>query len=333
METGTNLAVPIEVYKPFVEQLAELQKLNAEKVFDYESPDGNKEARSHVYSLRRTKGAVDAARKQAKEESLQLGRRIDAEAKVLISAIEEMIEQHDTKIKAIEQREIDRVAGIRDRIDGMLTIAANKMTRSSDLRAQLTALKVIAIDDSFAEFATEAAKVKDAVASEFERAIEAAEKAEAEAAELARLRAEDQARKVKERDAAIAAEAEARAKAEADKKAKAVAEEAAARERKIKDDAAKRELKLKADKDRAEREAAEAKLAAERAASAERKRIEDKAAKVAAEEARRQADEDHRRAVHNIIIKSLAIFMDATAAQNLITLIDVGDIPHVKIVY
>ena len=57
----------VAAYQPFYAQLAELETNNARLVFDYESKKGNKEARSHVNTLRLTKGALERVRKAEKE--------------------------------------------------------------------------------------------------------------------------------------------------------------------------------------------------------------------------------------------------------------------------
>jgi len=49
----------ITAYDPFRAQLKELERWNSQAVFDYEDEKGNKEARSHVYKLRKTKSAAD----------------------------------------------------------------------------------------------------------------------------------------------------------------------------------------------------------------------------------------------------------------------------------
>src|SRR3954454_6832415 len=81
----------LAVYNPFRAELAEFKAQNATLIFDYESPKGNKEARSHVYKLRQSKAAVEKARKEEKAASLEYGRKVDAEAKTIMEEIEAMI--------------------------------------------------------------------------------------------------------------------------------------------------------------------------------------------------------------------------------------------------
>ena len=91
----------VKAFEPFYAQLAEFKANNAALTFDYESPKGNKEARSHIFKLRQSKGALEAARKSEKEESLNYGRKIDAEAKAIAAEIDGMISVHQVKIDEI----------------------------------------------------------------------------------------------------------------------------------------------------------------------------------------------------------------------------------------
>lgn len=61
----TETLNPIAPYEPIRAQIAELKAANANTVFKYEEPKGNKLARSHVASLRTVKGDIE--RKQARE--------------------------------------------------------------------------------------------------------------------------------------------------------------------------------------------------------------------------------------------------------------------------
>jgi hypothetical protein len=218
---------PIAVYEPFKAQIIELKKFDAEKSFDYETPSGNKEARSHVYKLRQTRSAVEKARKEAKAESLNLGRRIDAEAKAIDAEIEALIERHDSKLREIENRETVRTSAIQKKIEDISSCGVVIGLSSTELKTNLSILEAIVIDASFEEFAPQAVTTRDTCLQVVRDAIVTAEKAEADKAELDRLRAEkaalDKAAREKEvAEAAVEAERKRVAKAAAD----AAAEEA-----------------------------------------------------------------------------------------------------------
>lgn len=341
-------------YQPFYAQLAQLEKDNAALVFDYESKKGNKEARSHINTLRLTKGALERTRKEAKEESLRIGRAVDAEAKEINARIEAMIVVHQTKLDEIEKREKDRINAIQFRILAIEKIIDSRA--SGDLKDRIAEIEAIAIDDSFAEFVASAAIAKDASLAKYRAMLIEAEKAESEAAELARLRAEAEARAQKDRDDAIAKAAEEKAKAEA----AAEAERRATAARKAIEDA---ELKAKQEREAAERRELELKLQAEQAerrrVEAEQKAIRDaeeaavraeqeKARAIQAEkdrvaalakadadaQAKREANKKHLAKINNAALDALvAGGLDAAAAKLAITLIASGKVPAVQINY
>lgn len=303
-------------YDAFRAQLAEMREHNSALVFDYASPKGNKEARSHVYKLRQTKSAVDKVRKDKKQAALDYGKRVDDQAKEIIGEIEKMIDVHQSRIDAIEQAERDRVDGIKARIEDMRLLAQTGLT-SAEMQQAQNELRLVLIDDSFAEFVAEAAKMKDASMSTLAQRIENALKQEAEAAELERLRKEEENRKQAEREEQIRKEAEDKATREAEEKAQGEREAAE-----------KRELELKLEAEKAKREAAEAEEKA-------RKKIEAEEEARKEEEARRLADEEHRSRIKSEVALAIGTIPGATneLVVGLINAIDAGKIPHVRIVY
>ena len=105
---------------------------------------------------------------------------------------------------------------------------------------------------------------------------------------------------------------------------------------------AEADAKAAAEKAEAARIAAEAKAAQdkkeaeERATAAERKRIEDEQAAIAAETARREADAKHKKAIMKVAIDALESQIKADPdldAEGIIKLIAEGKIPNIKITY
>lgn len=345
----------VAAYAPFYADLAKLEEDNKKVVFDYESPKGNKEARSHVYKLRQTKGALEKTRKEAKAESLRIGRLVDSEAAEIEARIESMIAVHQVKIDEIEEREKTRVRGIQERIAHLSNIG-DPLACSGDIQASINTLQKIAIDDSWQEFTSDAAKSKDARLAMLNAAHAERVKSEAEQAELARLRAEALAREQADRDAAIAAAAV--------EKARKAAEEQAAEEKRKADQAiADAEAKAKAEREASERRELELKLAAE---NAERRRVEqeqkaaqdakdaadraeqarlkaiqdekDRAAAAAKAEAdaqaKREANKAHAAKINRAAVAALvAGGIDEAIAKQVVTLIAKGEIPAVSISY
>lgn len=259
----------IEAYDPYRAQLAELIAGNAKAVFDYRSKKGDEEARSHIYKLRRTKGAIEQVRVKEKESVLAKGRKIDSEAKEITKIVDDMIAVHETPLLEIKAEEDARIEAIKKRIESLNTFkvygsGVDKQVYIDELKS----VKAFVIDDSLGEFQLEAAKTKEAAIAYLEQYIIDREKYEAEQAELARLRAESAAREQKEREERIAREA-------ADN-ARIAAEKAAADERqRLADEQLRKDREAQAAIDKAERE----KLEAENARLRQQQQAEQAAAK------------------------------------------------------
>lgn len=326
----------VTAYQPFYAQLAELEASSNSLVFDYESLKGNKEARSHINSLRLTKGALERARKSAKEESLLIGRAVDSEAKQIEARIEAMIGIHQGEIDKIEQREKDRIAAIQIRIDDLNAVQVGGSAQ--EYCAHIATLEAVVIDDSWAEFALPAARAKDASLTEHRRLLQLRERQDADDAELARLRAEVVERERKDRDEAVAKAATERAKtaaAQAAKQAQDVWE--------------RRELELKLAVETLERCRVEAeqkavkdaKEAVEVAAREKTQAILNEQARVAAAAkteaeatAKREANKAHKARVNNAALAALiAGGLTDDNARLCITLIASGKVPAVQINY
>lgn len=202
MELLDKKEFAVAAYKPFYDQLQELEKNNTAIAFDYESAKGNKEARSHVYKLRQSKAALEKTRKDEKAESLRIGKAIDSEAKEIEARIEAMIAVHQVKLDEIEKRETDRILAALSEIHHEGTTA--------DYRYHLATLEQVKIDDSWQEFAVEASQAKDQSIAKHRELLAAREKADAEAAELEALRKAAAEREQRDRDEKIAQEAAAK---------------------------------------------------------------------------------------------------------------------------
>lgn len=324
---------PIEAYDEFRAQLAELREWNATAVFNYEDPKGNKEARSHVYKLRQTKSAVDAARKKEKQASLEYGRRVDSEAKEIMAEIESMIEVHAKPLAEIEQREEERKERHRDRIEGIQT-AANQTEgpdgqalTAADYQRALEYVEGIEIGDSWEEFVMEAAAAKDSALATLRRRLADRQQYEAEQAELERLRKEAAEREQRDRDERIRREAEERARREAEDKARAEREAAERRERELQEEA-----------ERERRERIEAQERADRAEQEARERAEQEAAEARRQEqeeaARRERDRKHKAAIHSAALQGFVEGgMSERQAKMAVSLIAKGKVPRVSISY
>jgi hypothetical protein len=241
-----ELARVNDVFADFYKQLEEAKKVNEQTVFQYETPAGNKAARSHVYKLRQSKSALATAHKKAKAKPLEFSRALDSEKKKLISEIEEMISVHELPLKEIEDREKERITDIQTMIDNIQFAGFNddlstyKVNTSAEFKVIYDEIFDMVIGEDFAEFKTVAFEAKDGTLKRLLEKIAELKKSEDEAAELDRLRKESAEREQKEHDDRIAREA----KAEAER----IANEAAMR----------KEFEAKAEQERIEREKKEA---------------------------------------------------------------------------
>lgn len=345
----------VAAYEPFYAQLAELEKNNAALAFNYEDKKGNKEARSHVNTLRLTKGALERVRVQEKAESLARGRAIDAEAGDIKARIEAMIDVHQAKLDEIEKREIDRIDGLRRRLDdfsGIMTLAATVEA----VKVEIAKVQAIAIDPTWQEYMAEAATRKATVLEKLAALLAEYEKRDAEAIELARLRAETAAREQKDRDDAIAAAAAERVRKEEAARAEAAAaaakkaiEDAEAAAKAQKEEAARRELELKAAAEASERRRVEAEAQAKRdaeaaaqreeqarlqAIQAEKDRVAAEAKAAADAQAKREANTAHLKKINGAALAALVEGgIDEDTAKKVITLIAQGKVPAVSIAY
>ncbi len=95
----------LAVFDPMKAEVAKWKEINDSLEFDYETPQGSKNARSHIYKLRGTKSSIAVVHKAAKAEALAHCKAVDAEKNWLIGEVEGMISVHTTPLRAIEERE------------------------------------------------------------------------------------------------------------------------------------------------------------------------------------------------------------------------------------
>lgn len=221
-------AIVISQYQVLLDDIQEAQSSKVES-FDYESPKGNKAARSYIYSLRLLRGRIESARKDAKAYALEYGRKVDSQAKELSSQVEALILPHQEAIDAIARREAERVAALQSRLDAAVRlgeVAAD--ADSAQIKAQLKQLEretLVGLEEFEGKVAAAVTRSRQALQS----ALTLAEAAEAQAAEQARVLAEAQAQAEQAREAQRQREAQARAEAEAQAAAAAAIAEAEAK--------------------------------------------------------------------------------------------------------
>lgn len=272
----------------FDEVRAEIEKYKIENkslVFDYESPQGNKDARSHIFKLRKTKTAIGEVHRLAKADALAICKALDSQKRQLVKDVEEMIDVHAAPLKGIDDRKTQEA------LAKALALKEAKEAEEEQKRKEI--------------------EEREAVVARKEAEIKAKEDAIKAAQEKARLEAERV-----ERETFIAEQAAENARKVAEAKAKA--------EKKAIEDAAAKEIADAKAKAKAEEVARLAKIAAEKAEQArlakmERIRIEDK---------------KHREKIEDIVaIAFNEILCDIDMAKKIVNAIRSGKILGVTINY
>lgn len=329
----------IAAFNEFRNQLSELRHNNEKAVFDYADPKGNKEARSHIYKLRKTKSAVEKVRKEQKAASLEYGRKVDAQAKEIAGEIDSMISVHEKPLKEIEEKESARIQAHKDRIESLNEYkAVGSGAESSVYRELLAAVDGFVIDDSLEEFKAEAALRKEEAASYLRKYLAEREQYEAEQAELNRLRKEAEERAQKDREEQIRKEAAERAKKEAEEKAAAAERERQYELERANREKAEAEARHLREKQEAEDRAKAAAEQAERdrlaAIEAERQRIEAEQERERQEAERKAANKKHRQKINREALEDLgAIGIGEEQGKQLIEAIVRGQVRNISVNY
>lgn len=102
-----DLKAELQVFNPVAAQIEAMKAKNASIVFDYEDKEGNKNARSHIATLRKLKKPINETHKLAKAEAKKFCDALDGKKRELIGVVEEMIKVHHEPIWKIEQREME----------------------------------------------------------------------------------------------------------------------------------------------------------------------------------------------------------------------------------
>jgi len=305
MEQTITKASPVNlaVFDEVKAWMARYRQENANLVFDYEDPQGEKEARSHVYKLRQAKTKINGIHKKTKSEYLAACKAIDSERNVLVEEVNGWIDVHMMPIQSIEDR---RQAVIQ---------AAAAAEQAEKERIEQERLDAIAKQEE--EIAQRQAELK---AKE-----DAAAKAEQE--KIARFKAEED-RIIREREifeAEKRAEVEAkRREAEAKKQAEIDKQEALKRAEREKQEA------IEAEREKARKEA-EAKAKAEAERIAAEKAEQERLAEI---ERKRQANERHRKKIEKETWDGLFVILkDDILTDTVAHYIKIGEIPNVTINY
>jgi hypothetical protein len=344
---------PAAIFKPGgVDAILEKIKTEVRQTpIDISTKTGREHVASLAYKVARSKTALDKMGKDLGQEHYEAWKKITAERSKIEKELDALRDEVRKPLTDFENAEKARIAAHEAALIAIdaFTVFASPQSTADEVAQRVLALAEFEPERNWQEFGRRAADALERAVSDLKAMHEAAKQREAEAAELARLRAEEVARQQKERDAKIAAEAAEKARAEAEQKAAREAEAAAraAEAERLRVEQEKAAAIARAENAEADRKAAAAKAeqdardaaeAAEKrqaaAIEAERKRVVDEQAKVAAETAAREADKAHRGKINREAMAVIGkIVTDQTIARLVIEAIARGNVPHIRIEY
>lgn len=330
--------------------LKDIEKKVKSIVPDVNTAKGRKEIAGIAYKISQSKTHLDNLGKTLVQDWKKQAKVVDNERKKIREFLDNLKTEFREPLTKWEQAELDRVAKYEASIEEIREAGNYSVSHWMEISVQtmtdrLMEIEAEVIDESWEEFADEAAQVKSDAISSIKQAIEKRRLHDTEQAELQDLRDKQAKQEQKEKDEKLRKEGEERARIEAETAAQAERDrveqerkdaEAAGLKRE-RDAEAARVAAIEA-KEKAEREAEEAKEAAERkikeAAQAERDRIESDriAEEVAAKD--READKKHRDKINNSAAGGFVTAgIDSDQAKKIVTAIAKGQIPYVTISY
>lgn len=264
--------------------LGALQKTYGGIVYEVSTTKGMEEAKAARLAIRAPRYEIENVRKAAKAPLLELGKKLDSEAKRITAELQKIEDPIHQQIANEEERkererqekiaaELKRVTDIHASIEllrGNPTLTVN--SGSVAIQASINQLAAMPVDESFMEYTQQAKDARAAGLFRLGELLIAAQTNEAERAELARLR-EEQARRDKEdrerlaeeeRVAKVARDAAAAEQADANRKEREATEAAnrAERERQAAEDKRLREEREQLARDQEALRAAQAAAAA-----------------------------------------------------------------------
>jgi hypothetical protein len=132
----------ISRWEALAADIATVTQESGNKQFDYRDATGNAQARSWMAKLRKLKGRIEKARKEAKAPYLERGRAVDETAKTLEGAVQGLIDPHERKIEEIEAEERVRIEAHRAVLERISRLAEG-ITSSAEAQARLVELTAI----------------------------------------------------------------------------------------------------------------------------------------------------------------------------------------------
>lgn len=306
---------------------------------DLTTKKGRDEIASMAHKVAKSKTYLDGLRKDLVSEWKTKAKAVDAEGKKMRDTLDALKNEVRQPLTEWELEEETRVKTHKENMQKIFEAGETaengwlNMTADSLMELFLSISRTV-IDESWDEFANEAATYKDHAVKKVQQSIEKREGYDKEQAELDKLRTEAAEREQKDREEQLRKEGEERANLEAVVKAN---EE-------------KDRVKLETEKAEAEKQnAINAKIEAEkRAKQAEETAAKEAQAAVIREQERveaeriaeeiaakkREANKAHKTKINNAVLDALVLTgMNKTQAKKAVTAIAQGKIPYTTISY
>jgi len=302
---------------------------------DVSTAKGRREIASMAAKVSKSKTYLDGLGKTLVSDWKTKAKAVDSERKKMRDTLDALKAEVRAPLTEWEAAEKDR---IEEHERGLIEISSTGNDAlnnwiDENLPAMLKHVESFSVDD-FEEYATDAAKAKDAAVTQIKQAIEKREAYDKEQAELEKLRAEAEARAKADEEERLRKEGEERARLEAEKAAKDEADRVTREAEKIERE---KQAAIQAQQDaelRAKQAEENASKEAERAAQAERDRIEQERINEEIAAKKREADKTHKKKINNSIVDALVIVgVSQSSAQKAVIAIAKGEVPHTRISY
>lgn len=303
-----------------------VEKIRAEvtgQVFDVSKARDRKEIASLAHKVARSKTYLDGLGKDLVADMKSKAKAVDVERKKMRDQLDVLKDEVRKPLTDWEEAEQHRVDSIKERISKIKFLCDQPYDSSAEFHSAIASIEEIDIDDSFEEFAPEAAIAKEAALKSLNAGLIITQDRERKAEEAAKAEAERLAKEQADREARIAREAAERATKEAEEKA---AEEARKAQAEI--EAAKQaEIEARVAAELAEKEKAQA-------AENERKRIEAERQAEIEEEERRARNTRHKAKINGEAKEAImALGVDEKMAKKIVVAIAKNTIPNISISY
>jgi hypothetical protein len=302
---------------------------------DLSTDKGRKEIASLANKVARSKTYLDGLGKDLVSEWKDKAKKVDSERKKMRDFLDNLKAEVRHPLTEWENAEKDRVAAIQERINYIGSLSINLSGCDTDfLENKLIEARNIKIDDSFAEFANDAAIAKDETILELERFFDERMKYESEQRELEKLRKEAEERAQRDREEALRKEGEEKARREAEEKAIAEKIKAKQEAERIENERLAAVQAQEAAERRAKEAEERAKQEAEEAIVRERLRVEKEKEEQERLAKLREADKEHKASINRAILAALNNQgVSDEVGKKIIIAIVTGAIPNTKITY